>query len=302
MRRKALYAYGLAALAALGMTCCSKGPDVPPSALCDPDEICNGGGGNTYPPLSASISSASPLVSARVNYLGMDFNFYGSGGGGTESYTAGSWSFGDGATESALGNVTHTYTTAGIYTVKFTVTDSAGYTASTTMTVTAALGIETVLYNFTNGLWANSLITGTDGNFYGTTPSSANGFGSVFKITPTGALTTLYSLNPQNPADGCTPEGLTEGADGNFYGTTYTFGTYGVGNAFAVSPSGTETILHAFGSSGTDGVNPQSSLVQDANGNFYGRQSAAVPMVLAQFLCSRLAALKLFFTRLARAA
>jgi uncharacterized repeat protein (TIGR03803 family) len=200
----------------------------------------------------------------------MAFSFYGTGGGGTDSYTKGAWSFGDGATESALGYVTHTYTTAGTYTVEFTVTDSAGYTASETMPITAVIGIESVLYNFTNELWANTLITGTDGNFYGTTPTTADGFGSVFKITPTGTLTTLYNLNVQNPADGCTPEGLTEGADGNFYGTTYTCGTYGVGNVFVVSPGGTETILHAFGSRSTDGANPKSSLIQDASGNFYG--------------------------------
>jgi uncharacterized repeat protein (TIGR03803 family) len=274
MRGNAIYACGLAALAMLGMTSCSKGPDVPPSAECSPGQVCIGGGGNTYPPLSASISSAGPIASATVNYLGMAFNFYGQGGGGTDSYTGGAWSFGDGTTESGLGTVTHTYTTAGTYTVKFTVTDSAQYTASTTMTVTAAPGIETVLYNFTNELWANSLITGTDGNFYGTTPTTADGFGSVFKITPTGTLTTLYSLNVQNPADGCTPEGLTEGADGNFYGTTYTCGTYGVGNVFVVSPGGTETVLHAFGSSSTDGVNPKSSLIQNANGSFYGTTTA----------------------------
>ncbi len=270
MRGNALYTYGLAALAVLGMTSCGKGPDVPPAAECSPGLICIGGGGNTYPPLSASISSASPVASATVNYLGMAFNFYGQGGGGTDSYTGGAWSFGDGTTESGLGTVTHTYATAGTYTVKFTVTDSAGYTASATMMVTAAIGIETVLYNFTNSLWANSLITGTDGNFYGTTPTTGDGFGSVFKITPAGTLTTLYNLNVLNPADGCTPEGLTEGTDGNFYGTTYTCGTYGVGNIFMVSPGGTETILHAFGSSSSDGANPKSSLIQDASGNFYG--------------------------------
>lgn len=275
VRGNGLSTFGLAALALFGLTSCGKGPDVPAGSGCSPGQVCIGGGGNTYPPLSASIAMASPVASPVGNYRGMDFNFYGTGGGGSDSYTSGAWSFGDGTTGTGVGfNVNHTYTTAGTYTVTFTVTDSVGYSASATMPVTAAIAIETVIYNFTNQLWANSLLAGKDGNFYGTTPTGGDGLGSVFKITPTGTLTTLYNLNIQDPADGCTPEGLTEGGDGNFYGTTYTCGTNGVGNVFVVSPSGAETVLHAFGSSSTDGANPKSSLVQAANGSFYGTTTA----------------------------
>src|SRR5208282_2859865 len=67
------------------------------------------------------------------------------------------------------------------------------------------------------------LIQPTDGNFYGTTSSGgASNFGTVFKITPAGALTTLYSFCSQPKCtDGYTPEGsLVQGSDGNFYGTT----------------------------------------------------------------------------------
>lgn len=258
--------------AILGLTACSKGPDVPdvncPGNVCiiNPDSPAP-----NYPPLSAVITIVSPAASGPNDYPGTAFAFYGTGNGGSQSYTAGSWSFGDGTTGSGLSNVTHSYTAAGTYTVTFTVTDSKAFTASTTTTVMATTASETVVYTFfnLNADTANSLITGTDGNFYGTTPTDSAGLGSVFELKPAGTLTTLYSLNPSNPADGCGTEGLTEGADGNFYGTTYTCGTYGGGNVFVVSPSGTETDLHAF-CSGTDGCNPKASLIQAANGNFYG--------------------------------
>jgi len=264
-----LRALPLLMFAALGLTACGKGPDVPQNnctvCIINPDSPAPD---NT--PLSAVITEAAPLTSGAGNYPGTAFTFGGTGNGGAESYTGGSWLFGDGTSGTGLTDVTHTYTTAGTYTVTFTVTDADSYTASTTIPVTASIGIEQVLYNFNNELWANSLITGSDGNLYGTTQTGGNGLGSVFKMTPTGVVTTLYNLNIANPADGCTPEGLTEGADGNFYGTTYVCGTNGTGNVFVVSPSGTETVLHAFGSSSTDGDNPKSGVIQAADKNFYG--------------------------------
>ena len=61
---------------------------------------------------------------------------------------------------------------------------------------------------------------GSDGNFYGTTSSSGtNGYGTVFKISANGALTSLYSFTGGN--DGANPyAGLVQGSDGYFYGTT----------------------------------------------------------------------------------
>ena len=62
---------------------------------------------------------------------------------------------------------------------------------------------------------------GSDGNFYGTTVGASfnGGNGTVFKISATGALTTLYSFT--GGKDGAkSPAGLVQGSDGNFYGTT----------------------------------------------------------------------------------
>jgi uncharacterized repeat protein (TIGR03803 family) len=72
------------------------------------------------------------------------------------------------------------------------------------------------------------LIQGSDGNFYGTTYNGgANNYASIYRITPTGTLTTIYSFCSQtNCADGSNPYGaLIQGSDGNFYGTTSVGGT-----------------------------------------------------------------------------
>jgi len=158
---------------------------------------------------------------------------------------------------------------------------------------------ETVLHSF-SGYNANnpsasdgsgpaaSLVLGTDGNFYGTTPGGgAYNKGTVFKITPAGVETVLYSFsgyNSSNPpaSDGAGPAAsLILGTDGDFYGTTEYGGAYGssvggYGTVFKITPGGSETVLHSFSGynssnpSASDGANPTASLILGADGNFYG--------------------------------
>ena len=141
-------------------------------------------------------------------------------------------------------------------------------------------GTLTTLYSFcsqpncTDGSepWAG-LVQARDGNFYGTTVSGgANGYGTIFKITPSGTPTILYSFcsNPvANCPDGAGPyAGLVQATDGNFYGTTFGGGAYHLGTVFKITPSGTLTTLHSFNY--TDGEGPDSGLVQATDGNFYG--------------------------------
>jgi len=80
-------------------------------------------------------------------------------------------------------------------------------------------------------------VQGTDGNFYGTTSSGgATNFGTVFKSTPAGALTNLYSFSG---SDGAYPyAGLVQGNDENFYGTTSGGGAHANGTVFRITPAG----------------------------------------------------------------
>ncbi|MFY9844520.1 MAG: choice-of-anchor tandem repeat GloVer-containing protein [Terriglobales bacterium] len=118
----------------------------------------------------------------------------------------------------------------------------------------------------------SALIQGTDGNLYGTTvDGGAYHGGTIFKITPNGELTRLYSFCSQDScADGEYPVmALVEGPDGNFYGTTQSGGTSGGwGTVFKITPMGTLTTLYSFG--GPDGAGPYSPLLIARNGNFYG--------------------------------
>ena len=170
--------------------------------------------------------------------------------------------------------------------------NSAGNTCGTIVEVTPS-GTLTALYQFPDdaaGSYPSALIQGTDGNFYGTTADGGAGTctfgkgdlpgcGTVFELTPAGVLTTLYSF--VGGADGCSPAGLMQGSDGNFYGTTSADCTppssaAGSGTLFKITPSGTFTTLYTFPATYAppSGQTPTSGLVQAPDGNFYGTTAA----------------------------
>jgi uncharacterized repeat protein (TIGR03803 family) len=142
-----------------------------------------------------------------------------------------------------------------------------------------------------------ALVQGSDGNFYGTTSKGGaytnqdgSGYGTVFKISPSGALTTLYSFGSVQdtngaPLDGANPQAaLVRGSDGYLYGTTYCGGTttyqsvtdtYGYGTVFKMSTNGVLATLYIF-SGGNDGANPVAGLVQGTDGSFYGTTTGGI--------------------------
>ncbi|HEV2383356.1 MAG TPA: choice-of-anchor tandem repeat GloVer-containing protein [Terriglobia bacterium] len=160
-------------------------------------------------------------------------------------------------------------------------TASGGTSSWGTVFKIATAGTLTTLHDFSltgGGSPSGGLVQGSDGNFYGTTyyggtgsACGPNACGTVFKMTPAGALTTLHSFDS---TDGQSPVGkLVQGTDGNFYGTTGQGGLgdcnglAGCGTVFKITSAGALTTLHSFDSA--DGGEP-SGLTQATDGNFYG--------------------------------
>jgi uncharacterized repeat protein (TIGR03803 family) len=137
------------------------------------------------------------------------------------------------------------------------------------------------LYNFSGGADGSEpqsgLTLGTDGNFYGTTLfGGAGNVGTVFKITPQGTLTTLYTFT--GGTDGGYPAAPpVEGTDGSFYGTAVEGGAAncddgdGCGTIYKISPTTGFSIIYQFDF--THGNSP-TGLILGTDGNFYGTTSA----------------------------
>jgi len=145
-------------------------------------------------------------------------------------------------------------------------------------------GTVIVLHAFGNGTVigdgafpVGSLIEGTDGNFYGDTPAGGyDNLGMVYKMTPSGALTVLYSFQGSYQAyDGSTPlTPLVQGANGSFYGLTLNGGSHpapGYGVVFKMTAAGVVTTLHTFGLAYAGGT--PNSIAKGVDGNFYGTTS-----------------------------
>ena len=124
-------------------------------------------------------------------------------------------------------------------------------------------------------------VLGSDGNLYGVTFSGGanngqGGWGTVYKMTLGGQITTLYNFCNVAPClDGASPTGIIQGGDGSLYGTTSGGGQFGAGTLFKISQTGEFTLLHAFCSLANcaDGRQPNFPPIQGSDGNFYGTTS-----------------------------
>jgi uncharacterized repeat protein (TIGR03803 family) len=126
-----------------------------------------------------------------------------------------------------------------------------------------------------DGQGPTGLIQASDGNFYGTTTTGGRfKEGAIFKVTPEGKFTELYSFCSQESCrDGERPIfPPLQGIDGNFYGTAFG-GSTGAGVVYELTASGTYTVLYNFcnyGSGSCPGGSVPTNIVQDSHGNLFG--------------------------------
>lgn len=224
---------------------------------------------------------------------GQDGNFYGAAQVGGANQWGTLFVASSGGTLNALLSFNGTN---GLYPQGGLVQDGQGYLYGTTQlggpdyTSGTNIGHGTVFKVSTNGtfIWSVplagtngdspvGLVGAADGNYYGTASSGGtNSSGAIFRITPGGTLTSLYSFSGNN--DGNSPQAkLIQGKDGALYGTAQSGGQNGDGTVFRITTNGVFSVLYDFGQiiDGTsgeplDGSEPTGALVQGTDGNFYG--------------------------------
>ncbi|HXC58632.1 MAG TPA: choice-of-anchor tandem repeat GloVer-containing protein, partial [Steroidobacteraceae bacterium] len=130
-----------------------------------------------------------------------------------------------------------------------------------------ALGLST---NATGANPRAGLLLAADGNYYGTAyQGGANGYGTVFKMTPAGVVTALHAFGGPPFASGFPLSSISQDAAGNLYGTTESGGYLNQGTAWRISPAGQYSLLHSFAGTLLDGSKPYGTLLVVGN-SLYG--------------------------------
>jgi uncharacterized repeat protein (TIGR03803 family) len=159
-------------------------------------------------------------------------------------------------------------------------TEQGSNNAGTVYRYTPSSGAFVTIFSFSQDqsqgvqIW-DPLIQAADGNLYGTAQNGgANGCGTIFELTISGALLQLYSF--PCGSGGSTPVGpLIQASDGSFYGTTDAGGTVnsqcgsGCGTVFKMT-GGAVSIFHSFTGYPSDGAFGFAGLVEGTDGNLYG--------------------------------
>ena len=163
--------------------------------------------------------------------------------------------------------------------VFYGVSTAGGTRGNGTVFKITAAGELSVLYSFIPELdgydgAVDGLIRGDDGNLYGVTATGGvyAGDGTIFRISPDGAFSTIYVFNSDRASstNGIQPFGpLAKGNDGSFYGiASYGGEQFDYGMVFRITTNGILTRLASF--HGTNGANPFAGLILASDGSFYG--------------------------------
>lgn len=137
-----------------------------------------------------------------------------------------------------------------------------------------------VIHNFDPGSGdgaapVSGLLAGADGMLYGTcSKGGTTNLGTVFRISADGTVYgVIHSfLGQTNGGDGSSPgASLTQGLDGDVYGTTQAGGNNNLGTLFKLNTDGSiYSILHHFSGSPNDGRVPLGNVAQGPDGLLYG--------------------------------
>ncbi len=141
-------------------------------------------------------------------------------------------------------------------------TDGSGYAT-----------LHTFLTNGVDGESPRALIQASDGALYGMTSiGGTNRAGTIYTLNADGNGYRLLHVFGSVAADGENPgAGLIEGSDGGLYGTAFFGGSNGVGTVFRLNKDGRSYgALYHFGQTASDGTNPDTAVVQGADGTLYG--------------------------------
>jgi uncharacterized repeat protein (TIGR03803 family) len=144
----------------------------------------------------------------------------------------------------------------------------------------------TSIYNFCSKLHCTDgaipetpPILGSDGNLYGVTWGGGSdlnngaGWGTVYKMTLDGQLTTLYTFCLASGClDGANPSGIMQASDGNLYGATSEGGQFNAGTLFKITTAGVFSVVHTFCSLANcaDGKQPRYAPIQGSDGSLIG--------------------------------
>src|SRR5579871_5500028 len=147
------------------------------------------------------------------------------------------------------------------------------------LSMLGARASESILKSFSNSYVYGAYPVGqfalNGGAFYGVTQYGIQGYGDIYKMTTTGAISVLHEF-VAGAADGAIPTSGMIYAGGSFYGTTVYGGTANAGVFFRITPGGSFTLLHSFtgynnsNPSQSDGANPYGGLLLASDGNIYG--------------------------------
>ena len=134
----------------------------------------------------------------------------------------------------------------------------------------SAGGLLTTLGQFGPGNSATAVIHASDGNLYGSTQfGGAYDAGRIFRIDPSGSVTTFHDFGADGPLPPVQPAAsLIQGLDGALYGTTLRGGAGTYGTVFRIDLAGNLTLLHEFNS--VDGELPTGPVTQTPDGTLYG--------------------------------